>query len=78
VWHFIYCYAECHFLECRYAECHNNESHYAKCHHAECRGTFYDALNVSIRANVKRPMASIKIRQHIIGNVSKLPFARPD
>jgi hypothetical protein len=27
----FYCYAECHYVECRYAECHYTERHYAEC-----------------------------------------------
>ncbi len=34
----IYCYAKCHYSECRYAECHYGECRYAECHYAKCRG----------------------------------------
>ncbi len=35
--HFIYCYAQCHYDECRYAQCHYDECRYAQCRYAECR-----------------------------------------
>jgi hypothetical protein len=33
VWHFIYCYAECHYAKCCYPECH-----YVNCRYAQCCG----------------------------------------
>jgi hypothetical protein len=50
---FIYCYAECHYNECRYAECHYAESRYAECHYAECRGGVIITL-VILRVILKR------------------------
>ncbi len=34
---FIYCYAECHYDECRYAKCHNAECRCPGCLYADCR-----------------------------------------
>ncbi len=33
---FIFCYAECHFVERSYAECYYAEYHYAECRYAGC------------------------------------------
>jgi len=35
---FLYCYAECHYAECRYAECHYADCRYAECHDDKGRG----------------------------------------
>jgi hypothetical protein len=34
---FIYCLAECRYVECCYVECHDAECGYDECHDAECR-----------------------------------------
>ncbi len=34
--HFIYCYAECRYVEFHHAECRHAQYHYAECRHAQC------------------------------------------
>jgi hypothetical protein len=34
---FIYCYAECRYVQRRYAQCHYAECRHAEYRHAECR-----------------------------------------
>jgi hypothetical protein len=56
---FFYCYAECHYAECRvfcHAECNYSEYRCPECHCAECRSSLVRA--VTFRTNL---MFKIKI-----------------
>ena len=45
----VYCYAECHYAECRYAGCHYAECRFAEYPYAECRfAECHGAINTTL------------------------------